>query len=47
LVLSVNNSAQDQQSSWLTVVGIMIGLSLIFLLIWKKLNQLGETKKYL
>jgi hypothetical protein len=29
------------------VVGIMIGLSLIFLLIWKKLNQIGETKNYL
>ena len=46
LVLSVDNAAQGQLSSWLTLLSIMIGLSLIFLLNWKWLNQMGETKNY-
>ena len=46
LVLSVDNAAQDQLSNWLTLVSIMIGLSFIFLLNWKWLNQIGETKNY-
>ena len=46
LILSVDNAAQGQLSSWLTLVSIMIGLSFIFLLNWKWLNKIGETKNY-
>jgi len=44
LVFSVDNAAQGQLTSWLTLVSIMIGLSFIFLLNWKWFNQVGETK---
>ena len=53
-VLSVNNAAQSQVpgnflyqlSNWLVVLSIFIGLSFIFLLNWKWLNRIGETKDY-
>ncbi len=43
LILSVDNAAEGQLSNWLIVVSILIGLSFIFLLNWKWLNQIGET----
>jgi len=54
LILSVDNAAQSQVSgslyyqlcNWLIVVGILIGLSFIFLLNWRWLNRIGETKNY-
>jgi hypothetical protein len=54
LIISVDNASQShlsgnflyQQSNWLIVASTLIGLSFIFLLNWKRLNQIGETKNY-